>query len=115
MRALHGESFSVFAKLDPGADGSEQFAAELRGLNLLRARAHVPTPAPIASDPVEADAGWLLLLEAIREVPAPACAPDQWRSIDRALAVGPPGAWRHTHAEPAIGHKPQAVRRLRGW
>ena len=55
------------------------------------------------------------LLEAIREVPAPACAPDQWRSIDRALAVGPPGAWRHTHAEPAIGHKPQAVRRLRGW
>jgi fructosamine-3-kinase len=84
---LHGEPFSVFAKLDPTAEGGEQFIAELLGLNLLRDRTPVTTPTPIASGVIQVEAGWVLLLEAISEVPAEARSPHQWRSIGHALAM----------------------------
>lgn len=84
---LYGEPFSVFAKFDPAAEGGEQFTAELLGLNLLRDRAAVQTPTPIASGVINVEAGWLLLLEAIVEVPAAARSPRQWRSVGRALAM----------------------------
>lgn len=83
---FHGKPFSVFAKLDPQTVAAEQFAAELQGLDLLRSRAPVVTPYPVATGVVELEAGALLLLEAIREVPAHARSTEQWRSIGRALA-----------------------------
>lgn len=46
---LHGQGFSVFGKLGVGAAAAEQFAVELRGLNLRRPRAGVATPTPIGS------------------------------------------------------------------
>jgi hypothetical protein len=46
---LHGELFSVFAKLSIALDDGEQFTAELNGLNLLRRRAQIATPTPIAT------------------------------------------------------------------
>jgi fructosamine-3-kinase len=85
--ALSGELFSVFAKLDPSAQEGEQFTAELLGLNLLRDRTPTTIPTPIASGVIEVEAGWLLLLEAISEVPAEARSPHHWRSIGRALAM----------------------------
>lgn len=84
---FHGEPFSVFAKLDPAAAGVEQFTAELAGLDLLRGRAPVVTPTPIATGVVEVEARALLLLEAIPEVPAQARSVDQWRSVGHALAL----------------------------
>ncbi|WP_328652050.1 fructosamine kinase family protein [Micromonospora sp. NBC_00330] len=83
---LHGDAFSVFAKLDVSAEGHEQFDAELRGLNLLRQRAAVVTPAPVAAGVIDSSTGSLLLLEAIPEVPAEARSVNQWRSIGHALA-----------------------------
>jgi fructosamine-3-kinase len=84
---FRGEPFSVVAKLDTAADGIEQFTAELHGLNLLRQLAPVTTPTPVAAGVVRLDAGALLLLEAIPEVPAEARSADQWRSIGHALAT----------------------------
>lgn len=83
---FHGQPFSVFAKLDPRTAGTEQFAAELRGLDLVRSRAAVLTPYPVATGVVHVGAGALLLLEALPEVPAPARSTRQWRSIGHALA-----------------------------
>jgi fructosamine-3-kinase len=80
---LLGEPFSVFAKFAPA---QEQFAAELRGLTLLRQRGPVPVAVPVAPAPVAVDGGWLLLLEAVAEVPAAARTAAQWRSIGHALA-----------------------------
>ncbi|MEU7457790.1 fructosamine kinase family protein [Streptosporangium roseum] len=84
---FHGEPFSVFVKLDTAAEGEEQFTAELQGLDLLRRRASVATPRPVAEGVRRLGAGSLLLLEALPEVPAEARSADQWRSIGRALAV----------------------------
>src|SRR5438552_18801051 len=44
---LHGEPFSVFAKLDIGDNAEEKFQAELSGLTLLRDRARIAIPTPI--------------------------------------------------------------------
>jgi fructosamine-3-kinase len=82
-----GQTLSVFAKLDPGPNGSKQLTAELRGLRLLRERAHVTTPTPIGSGVIHTEAGSLLLFEGVREVPAEARAPAQWRSIGNAMAM----------------------------
>jgi hypothetical protein len=46
---LHGEPFSVFAKLGTGDDAGEKFQAELSGLSLLRDRAGVVIPTPVGS------------------------------------------------------------------
>ncbi|MCG5434855.1 fructosamine kinase family protein [Micromonospora foliorum] len=83
---LHGDAFSVFAKLDASAEGHVQFGAELHGLNLLRQRAAVVTPAPVAAGVIDSSAGSLLLLEAVPEIPAEARSVNQWRSIGHALA-----------------------------
>lgn len=80
---LHGDGFSLFAKLDPAGGRGDQFHAEVAGLRLLRDRAHVTTPTPVASGVIEAETGWVLLLEAVAE----ARSPQQWRSIGRALAL----------------------------
>jgi protein-ribulosamine 3-kinase len=82
-----GEPFSVFAKLDTAAEGLERFIAELRGLDLLRRRARVATPTPVAAGVFGLQTGALLLLEALPEVPAETRSSDQWRSIGHALAV----------------------------
>ncbi|MFD2079017.1 Fructosamine-3-kinase [Actinopolymorpha cephalotaxi] len=84
---VRGEPFSVFVKLDLTVGGSEQFTAELRGLELLRRRAGVATPIPVAAGQVRVDTGSLLLLEAIPEVLPDARSTEQWRSIGRALAT----------------------------
>lgn len=84
---FHGQPFSVFAKFDPQIVGDEQFTVEVQGLEFLRSRAPVVTPYPIATGVVRVKAGALLLLEAIREVPADARSAEQWRSIGHALAL----------------------------
>jgi fructosamine-3-kinase len=90
---LHGQPFSVFAKLsfDPG--GREQFAAELAGLGLLRGLAGVATPTPIAAGiadvagSADVGAGVLFMSEALLERSGAARSPNDYRSIGRALAA----------------------------
>jgi fructosamine-3-kinase len=84
---LHGEPFSVFAKLDATAGGGERLTAELHGLNVLRERGAVATPTPVAGGMIRLDAGSVLLLEAVPEVRPEARTPRHWRSIGRALAA----------------------------
>jgi fructosamine-3-kinase len=83
---LHGEPFSVFAKLGTGDDAGEKFQAELSGLTLLRDRAGIATPTPIGTGLVALDRGYLLLTEALSERPPKDRTPDDWRSIGRSLA-----------------------------
>jgi fructosamine-3-kinase len=83
---LHGEPFSVFAKLGTGDDAGEKFQAELSGLSLLRDRAGVVIPTPVGSGLVVLDHGYLLLTEALSERPPRDRTPDDWRSIGRTLA-----------------------------
>jgi fructosamine-3-kinase len=83
---LHGEPFSVFAKLGIGDDAGEKFQAELSGLTLLRHRARIAIPAPIGTGLVALDHGYLLLTEALSERPPKDRTPDDWRSIGRTLA-----------------------------
>jgi fructosamine-3-kinase len=73
--------FAVFAKLSTAVDAFEQFSAETAGLQLLSERAGVLTPAPLGV--VAAPGGWVLLLEAVDEVPR---GPLQWREIGQTLA-----------------------------
>lgn len=84
---LHGEPFSVFAKL--GLDGSarERSQAELSGLALVRERARIATPTPIATGLVPLDHGCLLLTEALPERPAQHRTREDWRSIGYTLAT----------------------------
>jgi fructosamine-3-kinase len=84
---LHGEPFSVFAKLSIASDAGKQFTAELNGLNLLRQRAQIATPTPIATGVVGFESGSLLLFEALSERPPEARLPDDWRSIGHTLAA----------------------------
>ena len=84
---LHGEPFSVFAKLGMGDLGGEVFQAELSGLVLLRERAPIPTPTPIGTGLVPLDHGFLLLTEALPERPPQDRTPDDWRSIGHTLAT----------------------------
>jgi fructosamine-3-kinase len=91
---LHGEPFSVFAKLDTGDNAEVQFRAELSGLTLLRDRARIAIPTPIGTGLLELDHGFLLLTEALSERPPKDRTPDDWRAIGHALA-----ALHHVHGE----------------
>jgi fructosamine-3-kinase len=84
---FHGPSLSVFAKLSAAADGRDQFTAELAGLDLLRRRAHVAVPTPIACGIVEVEHGTLLLFEALTERRAHARSGADLRSIGHTLAT----------------------------
>lgn len=79
-----GQPFSVFAKVG----SADQVAAELRGLELVRSRSVVATPAPVGGGlaSLSPDDGALLVLEAVPEVPRSARSASQWRSIGWALA-----------------------------
>jgi fructosamine-3-kinase len=84
---LHGEPFSVFAKLGMGNDAGEKFQAELSGVTFLRDRARVATPTPIGTGLVPLDHGFILLTEALSERPPKDRTPDDWRSIGHTLAT----------------------------
>jgi fructosamine-3-kinase len=84
---LHGEPFSVFAKLSMGEDAGEMFQAELSGLTLLRERARIATPTPIGSGLLPLDHGFLLLTEGLSERPPQDRTREDWRSIGHTLAT----------------------------
>lgn len=84
---LHGEPFSVFAKLGVDNDADEKFQAERRGLTLLRERAGIATPTPIGNGLVHVDHGSVLVTEALDERPPERRTRNDWRSIGRVLAT----------------------------
>jgi len=84
---LHGEPFSVFAKLDIGDNAEEKFQAELSGLTLPRDRARIAIPTPIGTGLLQLDHGFLLLTEALYERPPTDRTPDDWRAIGHTLAT----------------------------
>jgi fructosamine-3-kinase len=84
---LHGEPFSVFAKLDASANAEEKLQAEISGLTLLRERAAIAIPTPIGTGILRLDDGFLLLTEALNERPPSDRTPDDWRAIGRTLAT----------------------------
>ncbi len=83
---FHGQGFSVFAKLSLGAQGLEEFGAELKGHALLRRLAGIATPNPIGAGIYSLEHGSLLLYEALVERPPEGRTPDDWRSIGHTLA-----------------------------
>jgi len=83
---LHGEPFSVFAKLDVDRDADEKFEAELTGLTVLRERAGIATPTPITSGLVPLDHGAVLVTEALSERRPESRTREDWRSIGQTLA-----------------------------
>ena len=84
---LHGEPFSVFAKLGMGDDAGKQFQAELSGLELLRKSARIATPTPIGTGLVRLDHGFILLTEGLAERSPQDRTRDDWRSIGHTLAT----------------------------
>ena len=84
---LHGEPFSVFAKLGLDRSAGEKFQAELTGLTFVREHARIATPTPIATGLVSFDRGCLLLTEALSERPPQDRTRDDWRSIGHTLAT----------------------------
>jgi fructosamine-3-kinase len=84
---LHGDPFSVFAKLGIGDDAGEKFQAELSGLSLLRETARIATPTPIGPGVVPLEHGYLLLTEALSERPPDDRTREDWRSIGHTLAT----------------------------
>jgi fructosamine-3-kinase len=78
---LSDGSYSVFVKLSQAANGLEQFAAELAGLQLLSKLSGVLTPTPIGT--IAVGGGVIMILEA---VPVVDRAPRQWREIGQSLA-----------------------------
>jgi len=89
---LHGETFSVFAKLALDDPAGERFRAELSGLAFLHEHAHIATPTPIGTGLVPLDHGFLLVTEALSERPPQDRTTDDWRSIGHTLA-----ALHHVH------------------
>lgn len=83
---LHGEPFSVFAKLDVGRDARDTFECELRGLAVLRERAGIATPTPIGTGVVPLDDGAVLVTEALAERRPAHRTREDWRSIGHTLA-----------------------------
>jgi len=84
---LHGEPFSVFAKLDLADNAAEKFQAELSGLTLLRDRADIAVPTPIGTGLLQLVHGCLLLTEALAERPPRDRTPEDWRAIGYTLAT----------------------------
>ena len=84
---LHGEPFSVFAKLDIGDNAEEKFQSELSGLTLLRDRARIAIPTPIGTGLLQLDHGSVLLTEALSERPPEDRTPDDWRAVGHTLAT----------------------------
>ncbi|MFY9929064.1 MAG: fructosamine kinase family protein [Streptosporangiaceae bacterium] len=84
---LHGEPFSVFAKLGTGPAAREQFGAELAALRRLSQLAQVATPVPVADGLAGRPGRALLLSEALPECPPEERGPREWRSIGQALAA----------------------------
>jgi fructosamine-3-kinase len=84
---LHGELFSVFAKLDIGNNAERMFQAELIGLTLLRDRARIAIATPIGTGLLPLDHGYLLLTEALSERPPKDRTSDDWRAIGHTLAT----------------------------
>jgi fructosamine-3-kinase len=82
---LHGQPFSVFAKLSAATNTCGQFTAELAGLRLLSQAARVPTP--VSRGLAELPHGWLLLTEALPERLPPDREARDWRSIGQVLAT----------------------------
>jgi fructosamine-3-kinase len=82
---FHGPSLAVFAKLSVAADARDQFIAELAGLDLLRQRAHVAVPMPVAGGVINVECGTALLSEAVTERRARSGA--DHRSIGHTLAA----------------------------
>jgi fructosamine-3-kinase len=83
----------VFAKLGLDRHAGERFQAELRGLTLVRERAGIATPTPIAAGVVTLEHGSLLLTEALSERPPQDRTRDDWRSIGHSL-----GSLHRVHA-----------------
>lgn len=87
-----GTRCSVFAKLDGSPAGPARFAAELRGLRLIRSLTAVATPVPVGDGMVATPAGTVLLFEALPErgeaagQAADSRTPDDYAAIGRALA-----------------------------
>ncbi len=87
-----GTTCSLFAKLDGSPAGPARFAAELRGLRLIRSLTAVATPVPVGDGMVVTPAGTVLLLEALPErgdaagQAADSRTPDDYAAIGRALA-----------------------------
>jgi fructosamine-3-kinase len=84
---LHGQPFSVFAKLSLDQNAGTQFQAELDGLTLLRERARIRTPLPIGSGLIQLDDGAVLVFEALSERVPEARTRGDWRSIGHTLAA----------------------------
>ena len=84
---LHGERFSVFAKLGTGGDAERKFQAELEGLTLLRDRGRVAIATPVGAGILALDQGFLLLTEALSERPPKDRTPEDWRAIGHTLAT----------------------------
>ena len=98
---LSDGAFAVFAKLTTGENAPDQLAMELAGLQLVREKCGVATPAPVAVLPGEREA--VIVLEAAREIPK---GPQQWREIGRVLArmhsihASLPGLAHHNYLGP---------------
>jgi fructosamine-3-kinase len=98
-----GRPFSVFAKLDRLPAGEEQFAAELNGFGLIRSRAQVATPVPIAGGLVTTNRGALLLSEALPERGAASGQAADARTAEDYAAIGRALAGLHQAQREAFG------------
>lgn len=84
---LHGECFSVFAKLDIGENAETKFQAELDGLTLLRDRGRIAIPTPVGTGLRPVEHGFVLVTEALPERPPKNRTLDDWRAIGHTLAT----------------------------
>ena len=84
---LHGQPFSVFAKLGLQTDAADQFRSELLGLSLVRDQAGVLTPTQIGEGLIKLEHGYLLLFEALPERLPDARTAMDWRAIGHTLAA----------------------------
>jgi fructosamine-3-kinase len=83
-----GAPFSVFAKFDASPAGADQFTAELNGFGLIRSRAQVATPVPVAGGLVATGLGTLLLSEALTERGAASGQAADSRTTEDYAAIG---------------------------
>jgi fructosamine-3-kinase len=84
---LHGELFSVFAKLDRDDNAEMKFTAELNGLTFLQDRARIAVPTPVGTGLLPLEDGFLLLTEALSERRPRDRTREDWRAIGHTLAA----------------------------